>query len=192
MLFRSLMLGFIQSQIAAFFHCSVHVLENVDMPLPFQNLTKGERYSADSILTWLSSRKSDSVSILVGLTSEDIYIADKDENGHIRKPVSKYAVWGILGLGDCPGSVCVISDARFRLSSGNKYNHRLKTIVIHEIGHNLGLPHCKSPHCIMNDANEQIATVDSSGSDFCESCKKILTSNMTFKSKVSGYVMQCT
>ncbi|GGB05079.1 hypothetical protein GCM10011511_30490 [Puia dinghuensis] len=112
--------------------------------------------------------------MLVGLTRKDIFITKKERSGQIKAPASKYAVWGILGLGNCPGNVCVISDARFYSSATDKYEHRLRTIVIHEIGHNLGLPHCQSPHCIMNDANEQIATVDSSGTDLCSSCKKRL------------------
>jgi len=165
-------LVFVQHEISAFYHCPVYILKETQMPSSFLNLTKGERYSADSILRWLSYRRSDSVAILLGLTGKDIYIADKDAFGRVRRPASKYAVWGILGLGYTPGNACVISDARFKSTDNSRYDHRLRTVVIHEIGHNLGLPHCKTPHCIMNDANEHISTVDSSGTDLCGSCRK--------------------
>lgn len=167
-------LDYVQQEISAFYHCPVYILKETNIPASFLNLTKGERYSADSILRWLSGKRSDSTAILLGLTSKDIFIANKDEAGKIREPASKYAVWGILGLGYRPGKACVISDARFRSTDTGKYDHRLRTIVIHEIGHNLGLPHCKTPHCIMNDANEHISTVDSSGVDLCNSCHKAI------------------
>jgi archaemetzincin len=156
-------LHFVQGQLTRFFHCPVYILSPVAMPSAFLNLSKGERYSADSVLRWLSGRRGDSMPILLGLTRKDIF-TDKP-----AKPV-----WGILGLGSCPGKVCIVSDARFFATAPEKYDHRLRTLAIHEIGHNLGLPHCRSPHCIMNDANEQIATVDGSGTDYCAACRKRL------------------
>jgi len=167
-------LRFIKGQLAAFFSCPVYVLRLASMPPASLDQTKGERYSADSVLSWLSGRRDDSVSILVGLTRKDIFITKHDEQGRIREPAERYAVWGILGLGTCPGKVCVVSDARFFASAPEKYEHRLRTLLLHEIGHNLGLPHCSNPHCIMNDANEQIATVDSSGDDYCSGCRRRL------------------
>ena len=130
-------LAFVQHEISSFYHCPVYVLPGMDMPSAFLNLNKGERYSADSILRCLAHRKDDSVAILLGLTGKDIYIAAKDAFGRIKEPASKYAVWGILGLGYTPGKACVISDARFRSTDSSKYDHRLRAIVIHEIGHNL-------------------------------------------------------
>jgi archaemetzincin len=149
------------------------------MPQNFQDLTKGERYAADSILQWLAPQRPDSISLITALTSKDIYIADKDRSGHIRQPEKKYAVWGILGLGYSPGRVNIVSDHRFRKTSSEKYPRRLRTIVIHEIGHNLGLPHCPTPHCIMNDANETIATVDASSPSLCPACSRRIQSIIT-------------
>ena len=167
-------LVFLQKEIAGFFHCPVYILGAATMPPAFQNTSKGDRYSADSVLSWLGRRKADSVSILVGLTRKDIFITERDTQGRVREPMAKYAVWGILGLGNCPGSTCVVSDARFYSFAPGRYEHRLRTLLLHEIGHNLGLRHCKTPHCIMNDANEQIATIDSSGNDYCVSCRRAI------------------
>ena len=128
------------------------------MPPEFLNTSKGERYSADSLLAWLDRRRSDSISILVGLTGKDIFI---------RKP----EIWGIFGLAPVPGKTCIISDHRYSAGNTGLYPHRLRTIVLHEIGHDLGLPHCPTPHCIMHDAEGRLSTIDSAGMDFCARCK---------------------
>jgi archaemetzincin len=135
----------VQNEISAFFHCPVYILPQAPMPQEFLNMSKGERYSADSLLDWMDRRRSDSISILVGLTNKDIFI---------RKP----GIWGI-------------GDHRFAPADGDLYAHRLRTIVLHEIGHDLGLPHCPTPHCIMHDADGRITTIDSAGTDFCARCK---------------------
>jgi archaemetzincin len=165
-------LHFLQEELSAFYHCPVYVLPDMKMPASFLNTSKGERYSADSILRWLSHRRGDSVAILMGITRKDIFITEKDGSGKIKEPLSKYAVWGILGLGYTPGRAAIVSDARYYQTDASKYEHRLRTIAIHEIGHNMGLPHCKNRHCIMNDANEQISTIDSSGTNLCQPCEK--------------------
>jgi len=43
-------------------------------------------------------------------------------------------------------------------------------ISTHEVGHVLGLPHCPTPKCVMNDANESIKTIDKSTGDLCDKC----------------------
>jgi archaemetzincin len=156
-------LRFVQQEMTTLFHRRVYVLPDISMPVAFQNLSKGERYSADSLLSWLSGRKADTLALLVGLTGKDIFTTKRQDS-----------VWGIFGLGYCPGIACVVSDHRLGLPDGPLYDHRLRTIVAHEIGHNLGLPHCPTPHCIMNDANERIATVDGSAGDFCAACRRKL------------------
>lgn len=147
----------LQTDIAATFHRPVIIRAPLDIPQRFLNTTKGERYSADSILAWLPKDQ-----LTVAVTHKDVYTAKKGVT----------PVWGVLGLGLCPGNACVVSDARFH--NGALYTHRLRTIVFHEIGHNLGLPHCPHPHCIMNDAEGRIATVDSCGETFCADCRRKL------------------
>lgn len=162
---------FVKEQVHRFFKKPVIVLPEKNMPPSFLNTTKGERYSADSTIKWLSSMVNDSVSHVVGLTHKDIYTTIADKNGHIKEPSYKYAVWGIFGYGFCPGRSAVVSDYRLLTNDIKIFQHRLRTVVIHEIGHNLGLPHCKETNCIMNDANEKIQTVDNSADDYCASCR---------------------
>ncbi len=82
-----------------------------------------------------------------------------------------YEVRGIFGLGYVSGNACVVSD--YRLMSINKellYN-RLRKVIIHEIGHSLGLPHCSIDSCIMSESNGNISILNKSGGDYCIKCR---------------------
>jgi archaemetzincin len=46
---------------------------------------------------------------------------------------------------------------------------RAEKEVLHELGHTLGLVHCRSFECVMRFSNS-IEEVDLKSSDFCESC----------------------
>lgn len=167
-------IAFLQTQLTQFLHKQVFLLPPVGIPRSFRNDTKGLRYSADSLMQFLSQNVSGTKSIVIGLTTEDIYTTVRDNNGAIKEPRDKYAVWGIFGLGYCPGKASIVSTYRLQIKDEQLFLHRLRTVVFHELGHNLGLPHCPNPHCIMNDANEKIVTIDSSGANFCASCLKKL------------------
>ena len=167
-------LAFIRHEVSSFFCKPVVVFPEINMPAQYLNMSKGERYSADSIIAWLSHKTNDTIFLVAGITHKDIYTALKDAKGQARAPKSKYKVWGIMGLGFCPGNACVISDFRMKTTDTAKFNHRLRTVTIHEIGHNLGLPHCPNKHCIMNDVNGTIKTVDNASFDYCLSCREKL------------------
>lgn len=162
----------VQQDLERFFHKKVVVLPARTLPDAFINNEKGKRYAAGEIIRWLSEGKPDSVSTVIGLIDEDIFVTKKDAAGVVKKPESTYAVWGIFGLGYRPGNACVVSEKRLWTADAARFRHRLRTVVLHETGHNLGLPHCPHPGCIMSDANERIATIDQSGNDYCPSCRK--------------------
>ena len=167
-------INFVRDEITNFYKMPVIILPSAVLPRSFVNKKKGERYSADSILIFLKRFKNDSIVEVVGLVHKDIYTSKKDHDGNIQEPVAKYAIWGICGLGFLPGDECIISDNRLKIKDSSIFKHRLKTVVIHEIGHNLGLPHCKTKGCIMCDTNGKIATIDNSMNDYCDECKKKL------------------
>lgn len=116
-----------------------------------------KRYRADSIIRILRD-KVGTDTIMVGLVSFDI---STTKNG-IKD-------WGVMGLGYRPGKACVIST--FRLQQA-KLKEQFFKVVLHEIGHTQGLPHCPIKNCLMRDAkggnhlDEEIA--------FCKNCKKYL------------------
>lgn len=131
------------------------------------------RYRADSLVQWLADHKPDSLSIIFGLTDQDISITKyKDRNkGIIKEPEWQYKDFGIFGLGRVGGESCVVSSNRLHKGvSDALFYKRLCRISCHEIGHVLGLHHCPEKDCLMNDANESIKTIDNSTGELCNKC----------------------
>jgi archaemetzincin len=128
------------------------------LPLPLMAWYPArDRYRADSLIRYLG-RFGTADTILIGLTNKDI----STTKGQIRD-------WGIMGLGYCPGTSCVVST--YRLSPKDRDSQFYK-VAIHELGHTQGLPHCKDTTCFMRDA-EGGNTLNSE-KDFCSSCKRFL------------------
>ena len=79
--------------------------------------------------------------------------------------------WGILGIGNCPGNLCVVSTFRLgKNQQGLLFKERLEKTVVHEIGHNYGLNHCINGNCIMGDIKGLISVMDKTNNKFCEKC----------------------
>jgi archaemetzincin len=143
--------------------------------LPSQKLSQAayttvntSRYRADSILHILDRNTDlDKYDFILALTEKDISSTKNKE------PKARYKDWGIFGLGQRPGQCCVVSI--FRLGKGKVTNEifldRFVKICCHEIGHNLGLPHCPTKGCFMQDANETINTIDDEKLELCAKCK---------------------
>jgi archaemetzincin len=163
--------------ISNFYQVKTILLAKKELPkTAFINI-KSPRYRADSIIKIQNKNRSKSFDYILGLTNKDISITKKDKNGKIKKPQWKYNDFGVLGLGYCPGNSCIISS--FRLKNKNKkleFN-RLKKVVIHEFGHNLGLQHCSNNQCVMTSAAEKISTIDKEKMELCEKCQKLLELN---------------
>ena len=122
-----------------------------------------KRYIADSLLLFLLTRISEKNKYILGATQHDI----STSKGNI-------ADWGVMGLGFMPGKACVISTFRIKNNLKNRQHEleRFLKIGLHELGHNFGLGHCPSQHCIMVDA-EGKNKLDGE-ENLCESCRIIL------------------
>ena len=121
------------------------------------------RYRADSTIKWLKQIKPDSVRTIVGITDEDISTSK-----------GLHKDFGVMGLGYQPGKACVISTVRLRTSAitADQLNQRIFKVVVHELGHNFGLPHCPDQTCIMVDAEGKMKLDEEKG--LCSNCKKKL------------------
>ena len=84
--------------------------------------------------------------------------------------------WGILGLGAIDGRCSVISTYRMRRkfekgggASDAVVRERLWKITLHELGHTLGLQHCPTKGCIMEDGHGTVKTIDGE-TELCAPC----------------------
>ncbi len=68
---------------------------------------------------------------------------------------------------------CVVSTHRIKKDnpSQEKFRERLAKVVLHEIGHTLGLEHCAyNQFCLMNDAKGSVRTIDKEKKLLCKQC----------------------
>lgn len=122
------------------------------------------RYRADKLLdhlhTYVPAGAPDTR--ILGLTTVDI----STTNGKIKD-------WGVFGLGEMPGTTCVISTFRLRRGIKNREHFRFRVAVtaLHEIGHTLGLDHCTETRCPMQDAEGGIENTDTSSGILGPACR---------------------
>lgn len=155
---------------------------NVDVQLlPEQKLpksafvdVKSPRYRADSIINIQRRSMPKHLDYIMGLTESDISVTKRDDAGKIKSPKWKYADFGIMGLAYCPGNSCIISGYRLKHKNNKVHFGRFRKVVIHELGHNFGLPHCPDKKCVMTDAVESIKTIDNANPELCMKCQNTL------------------
>lgn len=135
------------------------VISNVEL-LPHEEMPASayypprKRYRADTLIHWMSDRAKDN-EVYLGITRQDISTTKGSNPDH-----------GIMGLGFQPGNACIASDFRLR----NKKS--FFKVVIHELGHTAGLPHCPVKTCFMRDAEGGDPTGEEK--EFCPACKAFL------------------
>lgn len=169
--FRGESLASISKEISTFFHIRVVILKPVDIPATC-HLAKGESYSADSIIMFLSTFINDTIADVVGLTHSDIYTIRQYNTYENNVPVVLYEPKGVFGYGYVSGGACVVSDHRLMTANQQLVSNRLKKIIIHEIGHNLGLSHCARDTCVMFEGD--IPTLDRCNGNYCNKCRHVL------------------
>lgn len=162
----------VAASLTKMYQSKVIILETKALPASsFVNI-KSPRYRADLLIRLLKTQKPDSADFILGLTNKDISTTKRDAFGNIKKPESRYKDWGVFGLGYRPGVACAISTFRLTHSSQKVFISRLQKVALHEIGHNYGLPHCKTEFCVMQDAVETIKTIDTVKPQLCMKCAK--------------------
>ena len=164
--FNMLEIAPVMNEISRFFNKRVIVLKPIDMPATFMN-PGTKRYSADSIILLLSRLQNDTIVEIIGLTNKPIFTIKDAKN-------VPYYDEKIFGMGFQPGNSCVVSDYRFLTTNTTVFNNILRNVIIHEVGHNLGLAHCQNNKCIMSSNNGDTEKLNTINSDYCKSCKKII------------------
>lgn len=169
--YNSEQLDFIRKEIENFYNVKVIVLHQVSLPESFRLEREAKIYSADSILDMLSTKLNNEILEVIALTHKGIYILPKNKTDN---SLSGKRIQPLFGLADFTGNCAVITDVLFNSIDTAVFQHRLRTTVIHEIGHNIGLDHCASQRCIMSAQNGKLSALDKSGRDYCADCRRKL------------------
>jgi archaemetzincin len=151
---------FVFASLGAFYDLDVQMLPRALLPDWALNQTR-KRYRAEKLLDLLEQLIPRGGYRILGLTGVDI----STTKGSI-------ADWGILGLASIDGRVCIISSFRTGRLARNAEHARIRLgkTAVHEIGHTLGLPHCPTRGCLMEDAQGTVITTDREY-DLCDACR---------------------
>jgi len=160
------MLNSLVIDIRDFYNKETILLKSIEIPAHFYDTTM-KQYSADSLIMFLSKLRNDIITAIVGLTHEPIFIIKKSN-------LMSYYDEHLFGYAHQPGNACLVSDFKFNSDYQTLYFKRLRKVIIHEMGHNLGLAHCQNEKCLMSEKNGNTINLDNGGNDYCQKCKKIL------------------
>jgi archaemetzincin len=123
------------------------------------------QHSSHRILLWLASRRPRGAVRVVALTDADLFI-----------PVLTF----VFGEAQLKGHAAVVSTARLAGAGlpgeAARFPVRLRTEVVHELGHTFGLLHCRNPRCAMARASS-LKDVDAKEPDLCETCRALFLEN---------------
>lgn len=150
----------VKKELETVYGVGVEILEIKPLPKESWYEPRG-RYRAEKLLTFLNDKTPERYRVVIGLTAKDISTT-KDEHED----------WGIFGLGELDGRVCVVSTFRLNARGADeaKLRVRLRRVAVHEVGHVMALEHCPIKGCVMQDADSSIETVDHGTGGFCDDC----------------------
>jgi archaemetzincin len=126
------------------------------------------QYNSKLILKDLIRHCPQGILGLMGVTPVDLFV-----------PILKY----VFGLAEMEGRCAIISVHRLRPQFYDQppdrdlLAARVKKTALHELGHCLGMTHCRNRRCVMN-ASTKIEATDYKQQDFCPTCSEMFKWHM--------------
>ncbi|MCX7745180.1 MAG: matrixin family metalloprotease [Flavobacteriales bacterium] len=128
--------------------------------------------NTDSALTLLKNLNNQQAEYVIGVTQKNLV---KNYSNRKKKK--------LLGYSELNGHVSVISTyevSKWKYAEINFYL-RMKKILMHELGHNLGLEHCTSNNiCIMHEQAGSVKNLDREDIIYCNDCRQKLFTNTPY------------
>jgi archaemetzincin len=122
-----------------------------------------EQYNSSRILDMLASFHPQAENgRVLAVTSQDLFVPGLN-----------------FVFGQAMGGYAMISLARLSprfyglREDGDLYLRRITKEAVHELGHTLGLMHCRDQFCVMHFSNSILDT-DRKSSDLCATCKRLI------------------
>lgn len=154
-------LKFVASTLAETYGLKTEIASKITIPKEFYNPSRGQ-YLAEKILNFIKRKFRGNV---FAVCNADIYAEGLNF---------------IFGQAELGGMVAMISIHRlnpefYGLTFNKKiFFERIEKEAIHEVGHMLGLTHCKDEGCVMSFSNS-IFEVDGKSKELCKGCKNKLS-----------------
>ena len=138
-----------------------------------------KRWRAEKLLDFLDTLK----------LGEDVWRVAAVTEAPISTTKGKRYDWGIAGLAESGGRNSVFSSwlfEKWKTSHKQRWLRAMENLVVHEVGHTLGLDHCPLKRCIMADAKGSARRAAlQSCNEFCPRCTEMLRVHLREK-KVRG------
>ncbi|GMU95879.1 archaemetzincin family Zn-dependent metalloprotease [Ignavibacterium album] len=139
-------------------------LNTIQLDISFAYSTERKQFYSTKIIQHLIPYSENVDGKFTALVEVDLFI-----------PVFTY----VLGEAQLNGKVSIVSLARLHeeiysgISDEKLLIERTVKEILHELGHNFGLIHCKDWDCVMH-SSMGIEEVDIKGIDYCANCKSMI------------------
>jgi len=130
------------------------------------------QYDCKAVLERIKKKCPEDALGILGVTHVDLFL-----------PVLKY----LFGMSEVGGKCAAISLYRLRPEFNEespdeeKLFKRVEKTALHEIGHPLGVTHCRDPRCVMR-ASTTVEHTDAKEPRFCPSCKELVRWELRLRS----------
>lgn len=156
-------LQFIKRGLVEAFPNTEATIHETSVPLPREayNSSRHQYYSTRLLARVGNSVRRSESDYILGVTGADLYV-----------PALNF----VFGEAQMPGRAAIISLFRLKpefygeSSNSGLFHERALKEAVHEIGHALGLTHCRRPTCVMYFSNSILDT-DRKAAEFCENCR---------------------